>query len=395
MKRRDFIATGSLAALGLSAIPSSFGFSSAPGANQKINVGVIGTGGRGTGIIHFLRQIENVEVIAVCDVLPFRLEQGMEAAGDTAKSYSDQRKLLENKDVDAVIVSTPFSTHGSISRDALDAGKHVYCEKTMAMGYEDIRQMVAAAERSDKIFQAGHQYHSSRLYTHVVDMIRQGKVGKIAAIECQWNRNGDWRRSVPDPSLERQINWRMYREYSGGLPAELCAHQIDFANWVLEATPEKVVGMGGIDYWIDGRETYDNVHLMYQYPQGVKAKFTCLTSNAKDGYEIKVLGDKGSIILDYRKAWFYPEKGKETKTGTIDGVSGATLQWDGDKGIRIEVQHADPTVQALIDFKDNIINNTTPTSNVHTGADAAIAVQMGIDAMQSGQPVSWQKELVG
>lgn len=89
MKRRDFIATGSLAAPELSTIPSSSGFSSALGANEKINLGVIGTGARGSGMVHFLRQIENVEVIALCDVLPFRLERGMEAAGGTANGHTD------------------------------------------------------------------------------------------------------------------------------------------------------------------------------------------------------------------------------------------------------------------------------------------------------------------
>lgn len=394
MKRRDFITRGSLATIGLAAVPGGFGVPSFLGANKKINIGVIGTGVRGTGIIHFLNQIENVQVTACCDVLPFRLEEGLLAANGTAKTYTDYRKLLDNRDVDAVIVSTPFYSHGGISLDALDAGKHVYSEKTMAKGYEDIRNVVAAAGNSSRIFQTGHQYHSSRLYTHVVELIKQGKVGKIAAIECQWNRNGDWRREVPDPSLERAINWRMYREFSGGLPAELCAHQIDFTNWVLGATPEKVMGMGGVDYWKDGRETFDNVHLMYQYPQGVKAKFTCLTSNAKDGYAIKVIGDKGTILLDYRNAWFYPEKGEEKLTGTIDGISGATMQWDPEKGIPIEVEHADPTKQALMDFRDNIFNNTMPESNVTTGANAAIAVQMALDAMQTGEAVSWEEEVV-
>ena len=130
----------------------------------------------------------------------------------------------------------------------------MYIVKTLAKGADATARVVNKCKTSNKIFQTGHQYHSSRLYTKLVDMIADGKVGKIVSIEAQWNRNGNWRRSVPDPSLERQINWRMYREYSFGLLAELSSHQIDFANWILQATPKIAIGMGGIDYWRDGRK---------------------------------------------------------------------------------------------------------------------------------------------
>ena len=352
-----------------------------PSANETINVGVIGTGDRGGGLIPFINQIANMRVVACCDIIPFRLSSGLSKVEGKANGYSDYKKMLEDKDVDAVLVATPFSTHSRIVVDALKAGKHVYGEKTMAKGYEGIEELVAAAEASNSIFQAGHQYHSSRLYSHVVDEIKNGKIGKITAFECQWNRNGNWRRPVPDPKWERMINWRMYREFSGGLLAELCSHQLDFANWVMGAMPEKVMGIGGIDYWKDGRETYDNIHLIYSYPKGVRASFTCLTSNAMGDYKVKVMGDKGTYILDYVKAWYYPEGSYQKEIGEVDGVSGATLNWDKGKGIPLKFDHEDPSKQALIDFRDNIVNNTLPVSNAKTGAMAATCVQMGLDAM--------------
>ena len=119
-----------------------------------------------------------------------------------------------------------------------------------------------------------------------------------------------------DPKYERQVNWRMYREYSYGLTAELSSHQIDFSNWLLKSTPKKVIGFGGIDYWKDGRETYDNIHLTYSYPSGVKASYICLTSNGKDDYQIKLMGDKATIIIGYQNAWKYPE-GKYNKVVDI------------------------------------------------------------------------------
>ena len=255
--------------------------------------------------------------------------------------------------------------------------------------------MVNISNQSTNIFQTGHQYHSSRLYSHIVDIINKGKIGRITAIECQWNRNGNWRRPVPSPELEKAINWRMYKQFSGGLLAELCSHQLDFCNWVLDAVPIKVFGDGGIDYWKDGRETFDNVHMIYTYPNGVRAKFTCLTSNSKDDFLIKVLGDKGTITIDYTKAWFFPEKNDESKKkGELDGVSGATVQWIQDKGIPIEVQHLEPSKQALIDFRNSIWSGKSPKSNIKSGAKAAICVQMGLEAIYSGNVVYWKEGII-
>lgn len=376
--------------MAVATFPSFMGNSfSFPGSNDTINLGIIGTGDRGAGLIPAINNIKNFNVAACCDILPFRLEHALSLTNGKAEGYTDYHKLLDNQSIDAVLIATPFSAHSKMAIDALDAGKHVYAEKTLAKGYDGIKQLLVKSRSSKPILQTGHQYHSSRLYTHVVDLIKDGKIGKITSFDCQWNRHGNWRRPVPDPELERLINWRMYREYSGGLVAELSSHQIDFANWVLDSTPSQVLGVGGIDYWKDGRETFDNIHLIYSYPDGVKAKFTCLTSNAKDDYQIKVMGDKGTIILDYAKAWFYPEANVEKIFDIVDGVSGATVQWDPEKGIPIQVEHADPSVQALMDFRDNILHNTIPESNAVTGSNTALCVQMGLDAMHNEEIIEW------
>lgn len=392
MKRRDFVIKGTVAsaALGTSALAMG-NMLDFKNANDTINIGIIGTGDRGTGMIANINKINKFKVTACCDVLPFRLEQGLNAVKGKSKGYSDYRKLLDNKAIDAILVSAPFNLHAQIAIDALDAGKHVYCEKTMAKGFDGVHNLVKKVTDTNTVFQTGHQYHSSRLYSHVVDLINNGKIGKIAAFECQWNRHGDWRRDVPKPEWERAINWRMYREYSGGLVAELCSHQIDFANWVLGELPDQVMGAGGVDYWKDGRETYDNINLIYSYPSGVKANFKCLTSNAKDGYKIRVQGDKGTIILDYAKAWFYPESNEKKETGIVDGVAGATVKWEEGLGIPIEIEHLEPSEQALIDFRNSIVSNTKPVSDVITGANTAICVQMGLDAMYTNSIVSRPK----
>lgn len=357
--------------------------------NSILNVGVIGTGDRGQGLMRIINRIEGMTLVAVSDNLPFRLKQAASIA-PKAKRYSNHLALLSHQDLDAVIICTPLSTHAKIALDAVNADLHIYCEKTMIKGDHETLDLVKKVNANhQKIFQTGHQYHSSRLYEHVVEMIQAGEIGKVSAIQAQWNRNGNWRRPVVNPKLERQINWRMYREFSYGLTAELSSHQIDFCNWVLKSTPEKVAGFGGIDYWKDGRETYDNTHLIYTYPTGVRASFTCLTSNAKDDYQIKVMGDKATIILDYQKAWKYPEGRYNKVVGDVDGVSGATASWTQGKGNLINFSHKEPSRQALEDFRTAIINNITPKSNLKSGAEVSFAVDMGIRAMDTEKVISW------
>ncbi len=388
--RRSFIKK-TTSALSIPLIESKTGlfsiFKSSP--LNKLNVGVIGTGDRGQGLMRILNKIDSMELVAFCDILKFRIDQAS-AIAPKATQYNNHLKLLSHKDLDAVIISTPFNTHATIASDAVDASVHIYCEKTMVKGDKDTLELVRKVEKKyNKVFQIGHQYHSSRLYSHLVEMIQAGEIGIVSSIQAQWNRNGNWRRPVPDPKFERQINWRMYREYSYGLTAELSSHQIDFCNWLLGSNPEKVAGFGGIDYWKDGRETYDNTHLVYTYPGGVKATFTCLTSNAKDDYQIKVMGDKATIIIDYQNAWKYPE-GKYNKIiGDVDGVSGATQSWTEGKGNPINYKHKEPTRQALEDFQLAIINNSKPMSDIKSGAYTSFAVDIGIRAMDSEQVITW------
>ena len=356
---------------------------------NQLNIGIIGTGDRGQGLIKLISKIDGMRLIAICDNLQFQLDQAAKIAPKAIK-YSNYKQLLSNKNLDAVIISTPLNTHASIASDAVDASLHIYCEKTMVKGDISTMNLVKKVKKDhNKIFQTGHQYHSSRLYSHIVELVQNGEIGQIIAIQAQWNRNGNWRRQVQDPKFERQINWRMYREYSYGLTAELSSHQIDFSNWLLKSTPKKVVGFGGIDYWKDGRETYDNIHLTYSYPSGVKASFTCLTSNGKDDYQIKVMGDKASIMIGYKDAWIYPEGKYNTVIKDVDGVSGATSSWIEGKGNPIKFDHKEPTYQALEDFRYAIINDSTPMSNLKSGADVSLAVDMGIRAMDTEQAVSW------
>ncbi len=391
LTRRHFIARSSTAAIYLGTVGSSL---AVPVDKQPtLKVGIIGSGDRGKGLARLIQNTDGLEVGAMCDIIPFRLQNAKDYGDSSTKYFSDYRKLLDEKEIDAAIICTPFNMHADMAVEALDAGKHVYCEKTMAYGFDSTRKLVNAARNSKKIFQTGHQYHSSRLYHHVYDLVNQGHLGEISLIEGKWNRNGDWRRPVPDPQWERMINWRMYREYSGGLTAELCSHQIDFSNWIFGSHPVKVSGFGGVDYWKDGRETYDNVHLITEYANGAKATYTSLTTNSKDDYQIRILGKTGSIIITRDKAWSYIENNKDVQAGVVDGVSGATMKdWSTSKGVPIDITHKDPSVQALIDFKDCIFKNKKPESNAESGAKVSITVQLALNAMDNSVVEYWKDD---
>jgi predicted dehydrogenase len=391
--RRNFLKTTGLFSASLALGLPGVALSDYPFENDPIRIGVIGTGSRGSGLIRVMQEIPQLSVLACCDILPFRLENGLAHADSNAKGYSDYRALLDAKDIDAVLIATPLYLHAQMAIEALEAGKHVYCEKTMAYNEEQALRMVDKAQQHPKLtFQVGHQYHSSRLYYKIVELIQNGYIGTVTGFECQWNRNGDWRRKVPHPKYERIINWRMYREYSCGLLGELSAHQIDFVNWVTQSHPVSVVGTGGIDYWKDGRETYDNVHVIFDYPKGIKASFTCTTANAYEGYQIKVLGDQATLVIKPDRAWIYPEKVEsEQETALVDGVSGATKSTLEEYGaIPINVEHTDPSKQALLDFADNIMQHKVPLSNVKSGAEVSFAVQMALRSISEKRSIAWK-----
>lgn len=395
MKRRIFLEKGTLASASVLISPHKKITRRSPG--DILQVGVIGSGDRGSGLIRTMKEFAEMKVVAVADVLPFRLEEGIENADAGAKAYSDYRALLDDPNVDAVVIATPLSMHHKMAKDALDAGKHLYCEKTMTYHIDEALDLVDdVGKRANQTFQVGHQYRYLPLYFKTAQLIQDGAIGDVTNIYVQWNRNGDWRRPVPEPKYERMINWRMYHEYSGGLTAELLSHQLDFINWIFNIHPEKTVGFGGIDYWKDGRETFDNVNILLQYPNGMKVNCISLTANAYNGFLVEFRGAKGTIRLGIDEATLHWERPNSKVMGTLDGVSGATLKLiEESKGIQIGEE--DPngwegTHYALQEFYESVRDNKLPVSNVATGASTAISVRLAIDAMRQGGEQLWKKE---
>jgi predicted dehydrogenase len=310
MKRRSFIKQTGLLTGGLLLQQQMAAAFSLGGATEKINVGIIGCGDRGKGIMHVLNEFpDKFSITAICDVLDFRLKEAQDIkVPDVLRTYKDHRKLLEEKNLQAVIIATPLNLHYPIAVDALAAGKHVYLEKTMTYNVTETQNLVLVAKENPKLtLQVGHQYRYTPLYYQVKKMIENDFLGKVTQIDCRWDRNWNWKREVKDPSLERKINWRMYREYSGGLPAELLSHQLDFVNWAFNTHPDEIMATGGVDFYKDGRETFDNVQAILRYAkQGMIGNFGATCANAKDGYLFKLKGSKGSISLSMDKGIFYP-----------------------------------------------------------------------------------------
>jgi len=263
---------------------------------DKARVALIGTGSRGMYHIHNLKNIPFAEIAAVCDNYGPSLQQAIEACPG-AKAYTDYHKLLEDRDIDGVIISTPLNWHAPIVLDALSAGKHVFCEKAMARTLDECKAIYDAYLHTDRALYFCMQRMYDEKYTKGMEMIHSGLIGEVVGMRCYWFRNADWRREVPSPELERKINWRLYKESSGGLMTELACHQLEICNWAAHRMPVEITGMGDIVYWKDGREVYDSVNVIYRYSDGKKINYESLISNKFNGMEDEILGSKGTMHL--------------------------------------------------------------------------------------------------
>ncbi|MBC6609792.1 Gfo/Idh/MocA family oxidoreductase [Hymenobacter sp. BT507] len=396
--RRDFIKKTGLLTSGLLLHSQMMDAFAAPAAAGKLKVGVIGCGDRGTGLLKIINDLpDKYEVTALCDELPFRLTNALKVkSAAKAKTYLDYRALLDSRQVEAVIIAVPLYLHFEVAKASLLAGKQVYLEKTMTYDIPQALELVQLArQRPNQTVQVGHQYRYSPLYYKVKEMIDKGYLGKVTQIDCRWDRNGSWRRHVPEPGLERKINWRMYREYSGGLAAELLSHQIDFINWAFNTHADELFGTGGIDYYKDGRETYDNVQVMARYAkEGMVGNFGATCGNAYDGYLFKLKGTRGTISLLIDEGVYYPEKDTLKEYGTVDGVTGATkITWDKNGGIPIQTGPLkDGSWYALNEFHRTVHEKKLPDSNVFTGAKVACTVHMANQAIYNRTIERWQPE---
>src|SRR5258705_8753073 len=272
-----------------------------------VKCGVIGLGARGREIVSTLARLKQADVAAVCDKYPAFMRRGASLA-PKAKPVDDYRKILDDKEVKAVLIATPTHQHKEIVNEALQAGKHIYCEAPLAHTIEDARAIARGARAAKKqVFHAGLQMRSDPQRHFLLPFIRSGALGNVAMARAQWHKKQSWRAAAPTPERERELNWRLRTENSTGLMGEIGIHQLDMASLFLNSRPISVTGFGSLIQWADGRDVPDTVQTVIEYPGGVRLIYHATLANSFDAdYEI-YYGSDAAVMLRENKAWMFKE----------------------------------------------------------------------------------------
>ena len=234
MNRREFIKTGSLAAAAAAMAPEAFGKNA---ASDTVRVGVIGSGARAQGLMHASRGLPGVELVAVCDAYKGRAEHAKAIAGGEARIHVDYREILDANDVDAVFIGSPDHWHRQMSLDALSAGKDVYIEKPMTYAVDEGLEIIAAADKSDRIYQVGSQGMSSATQLKAKELVKSGALGQVTMIRASYNRNtagGAWIYPIPPDASPDTVDWK---NSSGLLRTTLTAWSAFSAGAATGTTP--------------------------------------------------------------------------------------------------------------------------------------------------------------
>lgn len=392
--RRSFIGNMAGMAGGLAA-------SRVLGANDRIRVGMIGPGMRGAQLLGHLVKQPNAEMVAFADVYTRRLADATKVA-PAAKTYLDYRHLLEDKSIDAVVIATPQHLHCEHFVASLQAGKHVYQEKTMAFSVEHAKKMRAARLAAPKLtVQIGHQDNSSMQNADVRGMLDKGIVGKITEIHAHMYRNTphgrpQWTRPIPpDAVLEnviwksflggapphdfdanRFINWRFYWDYSGGNFYENMCHQLAFWYKILDLKiPTKVTTNGGLFLWKDGREVPDTMATAMVHSEDLMYTWDSAFGNNQLGTTEDLLGADGTISRG-EEILYRPQRVNRREPAEFKGQA-------VDKG----QNHLDEA--HIKNFLDCIVSGKEPNTPFELGFRVSIATRMAVEAYRQERVIRW------
>lgn len=401
MDRREFMkqfSTIGAAGIALSSMPWLKGCTVAGKEEIKgghVRFGIIGTGSRGRYHMRNLLMVPQAEVAALCDNYAPSLEAAARIAPQ-ARQYDDYRRLLEDREVDAVIIATPLNMHYRQAMDSFEAGKHVLCEKAMAYTMQECREMYMRGKSGGKVFIVGQQRLFDAKYIKIMDRVRKGELGPVVNVRNYWFRNHSWRRDVPSPELERHINWRLYREYSRGLMTELACHQLQNGTWALGMLPSQVMGTGNLIYWKDGREVFDSVCAIYTFPNGVNMTFESVISNKHFGMGEQILCKNATIDLANGRLYAEnpkPRSGIRQLLGEIEqgifsnsvfaGTSWSAENASADPGIAImpEAVESDGSLEMLQAFCHAVLTGTQPPHVLEEAYYASILCLLGDEAI--------------
>lgn len=392
--RRSFIGRFTTGIAGALAAPGAV-----LGANDRIRLGIIGPGDRGMQIVREAMGCPNTDFVAFADIYTKRLEAAKRVAPN-AKTYLDYRYLLDDKSIDAVLIATPQHLHCQHFCDALDAGKHVYQEKTMAFNVDHAKRMRAAFKRAGKrTVQIGHQACSSGQVNDAAQFVGSGFMGKISMIHAHMYRNTphgkpQWSRPVyPDMTPEsiiwkdfqgeapkhdfdanRYVNWRFFWDYSGGNYYENMCHQLAFWYKVLKLQiPKKINSVGGIYLWKDGREVPDTMNVAMEHPEELLFTWDSSFNNNQLGVTEDVLGTDGTISKG-QQIRYLPQK--------VNRPTGTEMVGQTGTAPRAHMQN----------FLDCIRSGQETNCPFEVGFRVSVACRMAVDSYRQGRPLRWDSQ---
>jgi len=366
------------------------------GASDRVRVGVIGAGARGVELIHWVSACPKVEVAAFADIYSRRLQDAKQLLPG-ASIYRDHRRLLDDKTIDAVIIATPQHLHCEHFVHAVEAGKHVYLEKTMALTLEQAQRMRTAHQKAPKLaVQIGHQACSSGQFADAEAFLSGGRLGKITAVHMrmfrntprgkpQWSRpvypdmnaeNVSWRSFLGDaPAHEfdpnRYVNWRLFWDYSGGNVFENMCQQLCFWYKALKLEiPAAATMTGGLYLWKDGREVPDTMSVTLEQREEMLITWDSGFGNNQLGVSEDVLGTDGTISRG-QSIRYMPQKVNQPDAAEILGRAVA------------------PPNGHMQNFVDCIRSGRETKCPFDLGYRVSIACRMAVESYRLGRTVRW------
>jgi myo-inositol 2-dehydrogenase / D-chiro-inositol 1-dehydrogenase len=328
LSRRDFFQkTSAAAATGFTIVrPEAVRGSQ---ANSKISVGLIGVGGRGSFDASVFHADPRARVTALCDLFDDRIEAGIQKIKlDKPAVYKDFEKLLASG-LDAVLIATPPFEHPRMLAAAVEAKKHIYCEKPMGVNLAGVQQVMRAARQADpkKDIAVGFQQRYGPVYLEAYKRLREGQIGTLANARGFWIANDPFHRvPYPDPKVEKLRNWFCYKDYSGDFIVEQDCHNLDVLHWFLGARPIRAVGWGGTKVRTS-MEILDHLSLTFEFPGGIHVNFEAnqITPPGFSRVGEEFTGTKG--VLETSRAQMVHVRGprdsetiKSPRDITMDGI---------------------------------------------------------------------------
>ena len=367
-------------------------------AGDKVRAGVIGTGGRGQLLTAEFKEI-GAEMAAVCDVYEPNLKAGLNKASTGARGYTDYRRMLEDKTLDAVIVSTPDHWHARMAIDAVQAGKDVYIEKPMAHTIPEAFDIVAAVRRSKQIVQVGTQRRSAELFQQAQKLATSGRLGDIRLVTSQWLNRQDslssatlqgpldwnaWLGSSPKREMDatRFFNWYYYYDYSGGLLIGQAAHIVDAIQWFMNSKQPLAVTCSGGRPNLKGAEVPETASIIMEFPENYLATFTL-------GYKAMRYHTSQDQIMQFHGSKARMDMGREGYRIYAETSSPVLTPEKEDMRVGSFVP---ATRDHIRNFLDCVRTRQEPNAPVEGGLATAIVLCMTLDSLRAGRRLRWNAE---